>query len=652
MHCYLTNKLMKKIILYTIAIILSLSLFGLKGFAQKKFSEQLTLTAMETLFKDSIYVNQNKGPKWTYDMGVVLEGAAAVWRNTGNGDYFKYIQTSMDAYVDQKGNIKNYKQEDYNIDNIKNGRSLLLLYKVTLQQKYLTAATQLYNQLEKQPRTKEGGFWHKKIYPYQMWLDGLYMGEPFYAEYAALMKKDSAFTDIANQFIYMEKNARDNKTGLLYHGYDESRAEKWADKITGKSPNFWARAMGWYMMALVDVLDHFPKNHPQRKELIAILNRTATAIIKYQDSKTGVWYDVMNLATRKGNYLESSASSMFVYGLAKGVRKGYLSPSFFPSAINGYDGLKKQFISVAGKERINLNGTVAVSGLGGKNPYRDGSFDYYINEKVITNDPKGVGSFILAASEMEISALPKPGKGLAVTVDNFFNNEFKDGPAGTKIPFHYLWDEDDNNGFSLFGNIFNNAGVKTATLSAAPTTSNLKSSNIYIIVDPDTEKETENPNFMNAAHAKQISDWVKSGGILVLLLNDAGNCEIAKFNLLPETFGIHFNEDSRNKVQGTNFEQGAITIPSGNSIFKTAKKVYIKEISTITTKAPATSALTDNGDVIVAVSKYGKGTVFAVGDPWFYNEYIDGRKLPKDLENFKATNDLVNWLIKQVPVKK
>ncbi|MDY0903906.1 glycoside hydrolase family 88 protein [Pedobacter sp. CFBP9032] len=643
---------MKRSILYTAIACLGLSTMSLTGFAQKKVSEQLTLTAMEKLFQDTTLLKDAKGPKWTYDMGVVLEGAAAVWRNTGDGRYFKYIQSSLDAYLDKEGNINTYKAEDFNIDNIKNGRSLLLLYKVTGQQKYLLAANKLYDQLQKQPRTKEGGFWHKKIYPNQMWLDGLYMGEPFYAEYAKLMKKDAAFDDIANQFIWMEKNARDPKTGLLYHGYDESRTEKWADQKTGLSPHVWGRAMGWYIMALVDVLDNFPENHPKRKELIAILNRTATATVKYQDAKSGVWFDIVDLASRKGNYLESSASSMFVYGLAKGVRKGWLPQSFTAAANKGYAGLKKEFIEKAGDERVNLTRTVSVSGLGGKPKYRDGSFDYYISEKVITNDPKGVGAFICASAEMEIAALPKTGKGLTVTVDNFFNNEYMTGPTGDKIPFHYLWEEDDNNGFSLFGKVFNDAGVKTSTLKAAPTTSNLKGSNIYIIVDPDTEKETANPNFMTAEHAKQVSEWVKAGGVLVLLLNDKGNCELTKFNVLPESFGIKFNEDSRNRVQGANFEQGAIKIPAGNPIFKTAKKVYIKEISTIVAKAPAVSALSDGGDVVIATAKYGKGTVFAVGDPWFYNEYIDGRKLPAEFENFKATNDLVNWLIKQVPGKK
>lgn len=643
---------MKKLLLYIAIAFLGFSILSQSAFAQKKLSEQLTLTAMEQLWQDTTILKGKKGPKWSYDMGVVLEGAAAVWRNTGDGKYFKYIQSSMDAYLDKEGNITTYKAEDFNIDNIKNGRALLLLYKVTGQQKYLLAVNKLYDQVKKQPRTKEGGFWHKKIYPNQMWLDGLYMAQPFYAEYAKLMKKDADFDDIANQFIWMEKNARDAKTGLLYHGYDESREEKWADKKTGLSPNFWGRAMGWYIMALVDVLDNFPKDHPKYKELLAILNRTATATVKYQDAKSGVWWDILDMPTRKGNYLESSASSMFVYGLAKGVRNGWLPQSFMTAANKGYAGLKKEFVEKAGEERINLTKTVSVSGLGGKPRYRDGSFEYYISEKVITNDPKGMGAFICAAAEMEVAALPKPGKGLTVTVDNFFNNEYMTGPTGDKIPFHYLWDEDDNNGFSLFGKVFNDAGVKTSTLKTAPTTTNLKGSNIYIIVDPDTQKETANPNFMNAEHAKQVAEWVKAGGVLVLLLNDVGNCEITKFNVLPELFGIKFNEDSRNKVQGQNFEQGAVKIPAGNSIFKTAKKVYIKEISTIAAKSPAVSALTDNGDVLIATAKYGKGTVFAVGDPWFYNEYIDGRKLPEDLENYKATNDLVNWLIKQVPGKK
>ena len=361
-------------------------------FSQQRLSEQMAATAME--------IWREGPPRWSYDQGVVLDGIEGIWRRTGDENYFLFIQQSMDKFISADGAIATYQQDHFNIDNVKNGRSLLTLYKKTGQQKYLTAATQLWKQLHIQPRTKSGGFWHKKIYPNQMWLDGLYMGQPFYAEYAAMVKDTAAFSDIARQFILMENRARDPKTGMLYHGWDESKTQKWADTATGLSPHVWARAMGWYGMALVDVLDNFPVNHPQRKELIAILNRFAKAVKKVQDRKSGVWYDIMDRPESKGNYFESSASSMFVYALAKGVHQGYLPKSFLKSAKKGYQGIQNQFIEQRAAGKVNLKGTVSVSGLGGK-PYRDGSYDYYMSEKVITNDPKGVGAFILAANQME-----------------------------------------------------------------------------------------------------------------------------------------------------------------------------------------------------------------------------------------------------------
>jgi unsaturated rhamnogalacturonyl hydrolase len=366
----------------------------------KPLSEQMAATVMD-IWKDSLEMEPGKPVKWSYDQGVILEGIDGIWKRTGDVAYFNYMQKSMDFFVTDEGTIRRYRQQDYNIDNIKNGRSLLTLYKITKQEKYFKAATLLWDQLQKQPRTHEGGFWHKKVYPFQMWLDGLYMGEPFYAEYAALIKNNAAFDDIANQFIYMERHARDPETGLLYHGWDESKQQKWADKITGNSPHFWGRAMGWYGMALVDVLDYFPEKHARRKDLLAILKRLAAAINKYQDPKTGLWYDVVDKAGKKGNYVEASVSNMFVYTLAKAVHKGYLPVTQWVTAEKGYNGIKKEFIETGRKAgQVNLKGTVSVSGLGGK-PYRDGSYDYYISEKVITNDPKGIGAFLLAAVEME-----------------------------------------------------------------------------------------------------------------------------------------------------------------------------------------------------------------------------------------------------------
>ncbi|MFD1769214.1 glycoside hydrolase family 88 protein [Sphingobacterium suaedae] len=629
-----------------IVSIFCLCMLAFFAHGQKALSEQMALTAMDKLFKDARFTNPEKGPTWTYDMGVVLEGVADVWRNTGNGDYFRYIQNWMDQFVAEDGTIRNYHATEYNIDHVKNGRSLLFLYKVTGKEKYLKASHRLYEQLKVHPRTNEGGFWHKKIYPYQMWLDGLYMAQPFYTEYAALMNIPEIFDDVVNQFTYMENHARDKKTGLLYHGWDESRKERWSDPKTGLSKHFWGRGMGWFSMALVDVLDNFPQEHPRRGELLQILNRTLTAAAKFQDPKTGVWYDVIDLGTREGNYVEASASSMFVYAMAKAVRKGYVPSSFQKNVDKGFAGLIKEFITPAGTDRVDLNKVVEVSGLGGKK-YRDGSFEYYMSEPIRTNDPKGVGAFMLAASEVEFFKAPKTKRQPKVTLDNFYNNEYKKTASGELKPYHYLWDGQDNNGFSLLGRIFEQHRGSLHTLKEAPTAQNLKASDIYIIVDPDTEKETEKPNFMRAEEAEDIARWVKRGGVLVLLLNDVGNCEISQFNILPKQFGITFNEDSKNRVQGNEYATGAVEIPSGTGIFATTKKIYIKEISTLHVTPPAKPLIESNGSVVMATAKYGKGTVFAIGDPWLYNEYTDGRKLPAMYQNFDAANELVTWLTNQ-----
>ncbi len=271
----------------------------IKAQSTGSYAQEMAKTVM-TLWKDSL------ANKWTYDQGVVYGGFEALWRNTGNADFFNYIQKNIDYYVNDDGTIKTYDKENYNIDNVKNGNALLILYDVTGKEKYFKAALLLRQQLREQPRTHEGGFWHKKVYPWQMWLDGLYMAEPFYAAYSKRVHDDTAFNDIANQFIYAEKHTRDAKTGLMYHGWDELKEQQWANKETGTSPNFWARAMGWYGMALVDVLENFPDDNAHKKDLIDILNRYATAIVKVQDKKTGLWWDVLNFPNREGNYSNSN----------------------------------------------------------------------------------------------------------------------------------------------------------------------------------------------------------------------------------------------------------------------------------------------------------------------------------------------------------
>lgn len=626
---------MKKILI-GLLVITSLSA------AAQPLSQQMAATVMNT-WKDSIPVGSQT--KWSYDMGVVLKGFEGIWMNTGDVKYFNAIQAKMDWFVQNDGTIKGYELDEYNIDHVNNGKLVLLLYRITGKEKYKKAADLLRSQLKTHPRTNEGGFWHKKVYPYQMWLDGLYMGTPFYAEYAMLFHEDTAFNDIANQFIWMEKHARDAKTGLLHHAWDESKQQQWADKKTGKSPLFWGRAMGWYSDAIVDALDYFPANHPKRKALIDILNRLVVALEKQQDKTTGLWYDVMNYngPGKEKNYFEASASCQFVYAIAKGVRKGYLPAAKIAIAKRAYDGIVKQFIKVENGQ-TNLHGTVKVSGLGGK-PYRDGSFEYYMSEQVIVNDPKGVGAFLLASNEMEMLPTLSNGKGKTVLLDRFFNSEKRKDATGADVYWHYVWNERSHPGFYTFGHIFEKNGAKLASLDVAPTAANLKGASVYIIVDPDHKKDNPSPNYVNTKDITAIKNWVKAGGTLLLMANDSNNCELKNFNMLAGEFGIRFTDKSINMVKNDTYEQGAVYPGKENAIFPSPAKMFLKEISTLELKMPAQPYVYKDEDIVIAVRKFGNGKVLAVGDPWLYNEYVDGRKLPAEYENYKAAEDLVKWLL-------
>ncbi|KAA9339901.1 glycoside hydrolase family 88 protein [Hymenobacter busanensis] len=598
---------------------------------------------------DSILIGNRKTARWDYEQGLMLKALERVWQRTGDPKYFTYIQKDLDQFVREDGSIRTYKLEDYNLDNLTTGHALLTLAQTSVpkQEKYVKAAQYLRKQLDGQPRTKEGGFWHKKVYPNQMWLDGLYMAEPFYAEYSQAFNQPASFDDVAKQFALIEKHLVDPKTGLMYHGYDESKEQKWANKTTGQSPNFWDRGMGWYAMALVDVLDYFPQNHPQRQQLVKDVQRLAPVLAKYQDAKTGTWSLVVDQAGRKGNYAEASGSSMFVYMLAKGVRLGYLDKKFGAVAQKGYDGLLKQFVATEADGGLAFNGTVSVGGLGG-NPYRDGSFEYYISEPLRKNDLKGVGPFILASLEMEQANGPRPGQGKTVGLDYYFNNEYrKSALTGAQERFHYTWEDRMHSGFNLWGNQFRSLGASTVAIPTAPTAASLKNVNVYIIVDPDTKKETTKPNFVQAADVKAVTEWVKAGGVLMLMANDTANCDIKHFNQLAQAFGIRFTDTSLNMVKGSQFEEGKVDLTGGNNVFKTAKTAYIKELSTLALTGPAKPLVKQGDQIIIATATLGKGTVLAVGDPWLYNEYTDGRKIPAEFENFKAGNDLATWLLQQ-----
>jgi unsaturated rhamnogalacturonyl hydrolase len=610
------------------------------------FSERAANAAIAR-WPDGRFVPASQKWAWNYELGTLLEGIDSVWLNTADPRYFNYIKSSVDQFVGPDGSIPTLKVEEHQLDNILLGRQLLLLYGVTQEPRYAKAAEMLYQQLMQQPRTPSGGFWHKQRYPNQMWLDGLYMAEPFYAEYASTFHHPESLSDITRQFVLMDGHARDPKTGLLYHGWDESKQERWANRQTGLSSQFWGRAMGWYMMALVDTLSYYPADEPGRKELIAQLKRVAAAVVHYQDSASGLWYQVLDKGAEKGNYLESSVSCMFVYALAKSVRRGYISPSYLANAERGYRGILSHFIETGPGSDMSLTGTVKGAGLGG-DPYRDGSYAYYIGEEVGTNDPKGVGGLLMASTEMENSGNAKQGRGDTVLLDAWFNSQKRPDAFGHQVYFHYKWDDQSNSGYSLFGHIFRNFGATTATLFTAPTVGALGQAQVYIIVSPDIPAKNPTPHYVRSEDASEIEKWVKTGGVLMILENDPANADLEHLNLLSDRFGIHFNNVLRNQVDGSKFEMGKIVVPGGGPIFHDEHKLYMKEICTISAKSPAASVLQDRGDTLMAVAKYGKGTVFAVVDPWLYNEYTDGRKLPADYDNYAAGKELVRWVLAQI----
>jgi unsaturated rhamnogalacturonyl hydrolase len=343
--------------------------------------------------------------QWHYEHGLVLQSIFLLGQEAGQDNYCRYVKEMYDSMIGQGGEIRAYREGEYNLDQINPGKTLFLLHAAYGEEKYRKAIEKLREQLRGQPRTKAGGFWHKQIYPWQMWLDGLYMQGPFYAQYAKEFGNTADFEDVTRQFSIIEAKTRDAKTGLLYHAWDESLKQKWANPETGCSPHFWGRALGWYCMALADALDFFPSARQEYAETLkAIARRLFAPLLKYQDADSGLWFQVLDCGGERGNYTESSASSMFVYFMLKMIRLKVPSDSdsaqLKTAAEKAYQGLLKNKILEDPSGELHLTGICKVAGLGGE-PYRDGSYEYYVNEPQSVDDFKGVGPFILASMEYE-----------------------------------------------------------------------------------------------------------------------------------------------------------------------------------------------------------------------------------------------------------
>lgn len=573
---------------------------------------------------------------WNSELGALLEGMDSVWLSTADPRYFRYIRNSVDALLAPDGSIPTLSPEEHRLDDILLGRQLLLLYGVTRNQRYLTAATSLYDRLAHQPRNASGGFLHNRRNPGQMILSDLYLAEPFYAEYASISHHPEDFADITHQFALMEQHARNPRTGLLYDGWDESKPEPGADKQTGSSSEFRARAMGWYLIALIDTLDYYPPGDPGRAELLAILRRAAAAVARYQDPATGLWYDALNQPRAKGNLFESSSACMFVYALAKAVRLGYLPASYRRNAQLAYKAILSRFIKIDGDD-VSLTDASSASSAGNT------------VHQVVANDPSGVGSFLLAGSEIETAQNVTLGRGRTVVVDGWFNSQQRTDAFGQQVYFHYKWNTLDDPGYSLFGHIFRSFGAATTELDAEPTLANLKGAAVYVIASPDNLDKNPHAHFADAQDAAQIAEWVKAGGVLMIMENDTSFADLDHFNVISEKFGIHFNSVLRKHVIGTNWEQGKIVIDANGPIFHHPHTIFVKDVCTISASGPAHSILAEGDDTFIATAKYGKGTVYAMVDPWLYNEYTDGRKLPAAYDNLAAGYELVRWVLDQVP---
>lgn len=343
-------------------------------------------------------LRQGMPSNWNYIDGCMITALLAMADITGEKAYFDFAESFIDWFVLEDGSIKTYELDKKTLDDVNEGRVLFTLYERTGKEKYRKAAELIYEQLQRQPRTFEGSFWHKDIYPNQVWLDGIYMALPFIALYEKTFG-NADYSDVYKQIITVREHMFDEKKKLYYHGYDASRKAFWADPVTGLSKNFWLRSIGWFAVALADLMEILPADD-QRKKLEAIFAELMEGIAPYSDEKTGMYYQVVDQGGREGNYLETSGSSMIAYAMLKGVRLGLLPKEYAAKGSKTFNGIVDKYLSFTDDE-MNLEGICLVAGLGPENNRRrDGSYEYYISEPIVKNDAKGVAPFLLCYTEI------------------------------------------------------------------------------------------------------------------------------------------------------------------------------------------------------------------------------------------------------------
>lgn len=348
-------------------------------------------------------IRKGKEPAWNYIDGCMMTSLYTIYRLTGNRKYLDFIDNFVDYYVFDDGTIRGYEMSTYNLDNVNEGRVLFDLYRETGKPKYKRAINLLYSQLQSQPRTEGGNFWHKKIYPNQVWLDGLYMAQVFYTRYETTYNRGRNYGDIVKQFRNVWLNMYDNDKKLYYHGWDTSKQAFWADPETGLSKSFWLRSIGWYTVGLVDAISYFDLSRPNLKtELITIFRKTIEGLEQYIDPEKHMFWQVVDQMGREGNYVETSGSAMIAYAMMKGARLGFVDRRFAAVGEKIFNGICREYLTETDGE-LNLGGICLMAGLGPENnPARDGTYEYYISEPVVENDAKGTGPFVMAYTEIKM----------------------------------------------------------------------------------------------------------------------------------------------------------------------------------------------------------------------------------------------------------
>jgi unsaturated rhamnogalacturonyl hydrolase len=542
----------------SVAVLLGLSLPAAwaQSFAQ---SEKIADAAMRRWPASEISEGLNNGPGQP-GLGLLLEALNEEWLGTANPAYFNYGRAIADRLIDQAGAPEKVASESAAL-----GRELLLLYRVTQQERYWKPASALRQRLLTGQR---GGSRDAQA-------EDLFEIEPFLAEYASVVNVIGDLSGITQQFTRPAPPARE--------------------------PEAARRETAWRLAALVDTLPFYPRNDPDRAALLVMLRRLAERA--QADER------------RQRLAAEDFTPSLVAYAFAKAARLGYLPESYAQAA--------------------KLAHRQAMTGLGEISSSAGG--------------PDRAGALLLAAREMEIAPLTRLGRGRVALMDAWFNSQKRKNAAGDEESFHYKWGDYSNSGFSMVGHLLKSYGIDTETLDAAPTGENLKSAQFYLIVSPDIPAKNPHPHYATAHDAEQVAAWVRQGGILLLMENDPDNADIDHMDLIADVFGLHFNKVLSHHVEGDNFPMGRIEVAGGGELFTQPHTIYMKDTCTLRLSGQARPLLVDKGDVMMASAKYGKGTVFAVVDPWLYNEYTDGRKLPPEYDNLAAARELLEWLTRQMP---